>query len=460
MGSPITFSGFNQIDFSMILNAVMQQERLPLTRLETQKKTLEAQKTAFGTLATKLSAVKTASDALKAADSMAVLKAVSSGAGVEVSAASGTNTGTYAVVVSERARAQVLASSSTFSSLDDVVATSGSFTITPATGDPVVISISASTSIQDLAKAINGQTGSPVSASVVQSSPGTYRLVVTGKETGADNRFTLSHTLAGGAVLAFIDTDGDNVYGDSDEDNTQNARNASFTVNGLAIQSASNTVTGVVPGVTLTLRTEDPAATVVVEVSKDASAAKDKVKAFVDAYNAFLGFYDEQNTASVAGKASIARDPVLRGFRNEMRQALQVPYAGGGTYSRLASIGLGFDSSGKMVLNSKVFDAAVEANSGDVQTLLSGADGNGGAFGAITGLIETYTQTGGLIADVRQRITEQVRAMTSRLDQMEQRLEIRRATLQREYTAADRAMTQLRSQGDSLGALANQYRLF
>jgi flagellar hook-associated protein 2 len=460
VGSPITFSGFNQIDFSLILNAVMQQESQPLRRLETQKTALETQKTAFGTLAAKLGALETASDALKQTDSLGVLKAVSSGTGVEVSAASGSNTGTYNVVVSELARSQVLASTGTFASLDDVVATSGNLTITPATGDPVVIAVSASTTIQQLAKAINDNGDSPVSASVVQSAPGTYRLVLSGKNTGEANAFTVAHTLTGGAGLTFTDTDADNVYGDDAADNTQVARNASLTVNGLAIQSSSNIVNDVVPGVTLTLRNEDPAQTIVVDVTKDASATKSKVTAFIDAYNAVINFFNEQNTASIAGKASIGRDPILRGFKNGMRQALQASYADATTYTRLAAVGLGFDRTGKMTLDEKVFDAVIDDDPGDLQALFAGADGDGGAFGAISSLIESYTESGGLIADVRDRITEQVKAMNSRLDQMEQRLAIRRLTLQREFTAADNLMTQLNSQGNSLSALANQYRLF
>jgi len=443
----------------MILNAVMQQERLPLTRLESQKQTLETQKTAFGTLATKLSAIESASDALKAADSMGVLKATSSGAGVEVSAATGTNAGTYNVVVSQLAQSQVLASG-TFASLDDVVATSGSLTITPASGDPLVITISASTSIAELAELINDNSDSPVTAAVVQSSPGAYQLVLTGKETGVANQFTLAHALSGGAGLTFADTDADNIYGDSDADNTQVARNALFTVNGLPIESASNTVDDVVPGVVLTLRDADPDANVVIDVTRDASAAKGKVEAFIDAYNAVVTFLNEQNTAGIAGKASIGRDPLFRGFKNGMRQALQAVYPDATAYSRLASIGLGFDTSGKLTLDSKLFEAAVDSNPADLQKLFAGADGDGGAFGAISSMIESYTESGGLIADMRDRITEQVRTLTNRLDQMELRLEIRRASLQREFTAADRAMTQLRSQGDSLGALSNQYRLF
>src|SRR5687768_14745879 len=114
VGSPITFSGFNQIDFNMILNAVMQQERAPLNRLETQKKTLETQNTAFSTLAGKLSSLETAIENLGKDKSLALLTATSSDPGVGVSATSGTVTGTYDVIVSELARTQVTASQTTY----------------------------------------------------------------------------------------------------------------------------------------------------------------------------------------------------------------------------------------------------------------------------------------------------------------------------------------------------------
>jgi flagellar hook-associated protein 2 len=211
--------------------------------------------------------------------------------------------------------------------------------------------------------------------------------------------------------------------------------------------------------VTLTLK-EESATAVVVEVTRDATAAKAKISSFVEAYNSIVAFFAEQSTAAIAGKASIGRDPILRGFKNGMRQALQDIYPDSATFSRLATVGLGFDSGGKLTLDTKAFDNAIAANPTAVQNLMAGADGDGGAFQAISTLIDSYTVAGGLIADVRERITEQVKVMNNRLDQMEQRLSIRRATLQREFTAADRAMTQLNSQGNSLGSLANQYRLF
>src|SRR5215212_648298 len=147
----------------------MQQERLPLTRLETQKKTLETQNSALATLAGKLSAVQSAVDDLREVDSLSLLTATSSNAGVGVSTTTGTVPGTYDIVISELARAQVTASQSTYASIGAQVATGGTLTLTPTTGAPVTITLTGSTTLSQLAAKINAASGSPVSASVDQS---------------------------------------------------------------------------------------------------------------------------------------------------------------------------------------------------------------------------------------------------------------------------------------------------
>jgi flagellar hook-associated protein 2 len=461
VGSPISFSGFNQIDFGAILNAVMGQERVPLDTLNTQKKSLESQNTLFGTLATKLANLKTATGKLQDVDSLAALDATSSDTGVGVSATGGNVAGTYDVVVSELARAQVNSSTSTYAALTSVVATAGTLTITPATGAPVPIALTGSTTLEGLASAINAEADSPVAASVVQTAPGIYKLVLTGKETGTSNAFTLSHTFTGGLGLTFTDTDNDGTYGDDPlTDNTQSALNASFTVNNLAISSASNVVTDAVPGVTLTLRKKDPATTVTIDVSRDVSAAKAVVQKFISAYNDVLAFQKDQETAANADKPNISRDPLLRGFRNSIRFALSDDYNAGGTYTKLAGVGVGFDSTGKLALDEAVFEDALASSPTDVQHLFSGAAGGGGAFGALDDLVTDYTQSGGLVASARTRITDQVSALNKRLDRMEEKLALRRDSLQKEYIAADMAMTKMKAQSSSLETLGGQYRLF
>jgi flagellar hook-associated protein 2 len=207
VGSPITFSGFNSIDWNQVLNAVMAQESQPVTKLQTQKSALETQKTAFGTLLSKLTALESAVGKLTTTTSINPSKGTSSSSNVEVSASSAATPGTYNIVVTNLARAQVLASSSTYSSLDAVVATGGSLTITPATGDPVTIAVPASMTVSELAAAINADTGSAATASVVQTTPGHYQLVLTGKNPGLANAFTVTSSLAGGEGVTFASTD-------------------------------------------------------------------------------------------------------------------------------------------------------------------------------------------------------------------------------------------------------------
>ena len=453
MANTVTFSGFNSIDFNYILNAVMAQERQPLDALETRKTTLQTQNSAFGTLAGKLTALGSAADKLKELRSLSTLGATSSDSGVGVTATGGTISGTYDVVVSELARAQVTASQSTFAATTSVVGTGGTITLRPASGDPVTISLTGSTTLEELAELINDEEDSPASASIVQVSPGTYKLVLTAKETGVSNGFTVSSAVTGG-TLSFIDTDNDGVSGDTAADNSQTALNAAFTINGLSVTSATNTVEDVVPGATLKLVKKAPSTTVTVAVSRDLDKAADVVKSFITAYNGLVSFMKDQETAAAAGKTSIARDPLLRSLKDNIRDATLGTYAGS-TFTALPQVGIGFDRDGKMTLDREAFDNAMDNSVGDVQRLFSGLTGSGGAFGRLSDLIEQYTKAGGLVAGLRDRLDDQVTGLTTRISDMEVQLEVRRTALQQEYIAADLAMTRLKSQSSSLQSIGN-----
>ena len=64
------------------------------------------------------------------------------------------------------------------------------------------------------------------------------------------------------------------------------------------------------------------------------------------------------------------------------------------------------------------------------------------------------------MANVRDRLTAQMQTLATRIDTFTEQLERRRETLQREYQAADEAMSQLNAQSNSLSSLGGQYRLF
>ena len=456
MGSPITFSGFNNIDFGTVLNAIMQQERQPIATIEAKQKTLQAQNSAFATLATKLAALKTAAADLSSSDNTAKVSATSSDAtAVGISTGSASVTGRYDVVVSELAHAQVMQSETAYTSLDAIVATSGVISLARLNDPPIEIPITGGMTLKGLADAINRSSNSPVNASVVQVSPGQYRLVLTGRSTGVANGFTVSMptALGGGEGLAFKDTDGNGTSGDSAADNIQPAGDARFSVNQVPITSSSNQISDVVPGVTLTLRKKGPDS-VALDVAKDTTALTTQVQSFATAVNDLVSFINSQASSVTDGKTGIGGDPLVRSLRSSLRALVMGAQAGSGSFGRLAEVGIAFDSTGKITVEQQRLTKALETSSADVAALFADR------FAAVDDLMSDYTRSGGLVSDVRKRIDTQVKSLGDRIENMEGQLEIRRAALQQEFIAADRAMSQLNSQSSSLSQLGGQYRLF
>jgi flagellar hook-associated protein 2 len=298
-----------------------------------------------------------------------------------------------------------------------------------------------------------------VTASVVQVTPGNYRLVLTGRNTGAGNAFTMTSSLTGGSGLAFTDTNANNVFGEVGDTNAVDAVDANLTVNNVAVTSASNTLSSVIPGATITLTGENPATTVQVAVTRDGAGMKGVVQNFIKAFNTVATFIGDQRTAQTAGRASVSRDAMVRSLQNQLRTTLMGEY-GTGAVTQLAAAGLGFDRSGHLTLNESIFDAAMASDPTAVQTLFAGSGATSGAFDAVASMLDAYTEAGGFVSGVRTRLTDQMRNITSRIDALEDRLARRRLQLQAEFTAADTIMSSLNKQSGSLSTLGNQYRLF
>jgi flagellar hook-associated protein 2 len=149
----------------------------------------------------------------------------------------------------------------------------------------------------------------------------------------------------------------------------------------------------------------------------------------------------------------------VRSMGSQLRATLLGEH-GAGTVTRLAGAGIGFDRSGKMTMDDEVFDDLVASDPGALQDLFAGSAGDDGAFDALADLVSAFTDADGLVREARNRIDEQVKQVTSRIDTLDAQLLIRRNSLQREFIAADLAMQRLQGQINSLSSLGGQYRLF
>lgn len=450
MGSPITLSGFNSIDFNQILTLIMAQESQPLQSLQSRQSVLQSRSNTFNQLVSKASALQSAAERLSTSANLTAYSATSNNTAALTADASATATpGRYEVVVNSLARAQVTASTTTAPDADStVVASGGTLTI-----GGVTVTLTGAVTLRQLADAINATSDPPARAAVVQSGPGTYRLVLSAVETGVANAFTITNGLTGGTGVAFGDADSDGTSGDSVEDNAVQAVDASLLVNNIPVTSTTNSITDAIPGVTINAFRQDPAATITVDVGADGSRLKDRVRAFITQYNDLVKFSADQTQAANNGNAaSIGRDPLLRQMRDQLRGAVVREYATGGDYTTLSQVGISLTRTGTIEFDEAAFDDAIAGGTADIERLFAGTAGTPGVFAAIDATLDTYTQTDGLLRGATKLLTDQATRLTDQIASMQERLALRRAALQREFIAADNAMSQLKSQSSSLAS--------
>jgi flagellar hook-associated protein 2 len=187
VSTPITFSGFNDIDFNLVVNSLMAQASLPLNSLQSRQKSLQSQVTGFDKLSTHVEALGSAADALGRPANLSTMAGVSSNAAaVSVSAGATATAGHYDIVVNELARAQVTVSSSFAPDANTtIVASAGTIDIAGIT-----VSVAGDVTLQQLAATINAAPGIGVTATVVRTGTSEYKLALTSSMTGSEHAFT------------------------------------------------------------------------------------------------------------------------------------------------------------------------------------------------------------------------------------------------------------------------------
>lgn len=142
------------------------------------------------------------------------------------------------------------------------------------------------------------------------------------------------------------------------------AQDAEYSIDGVDLTSASNSVKDVLPGVTLSLnKTTDSAVTVT--MSRDDSAVASRVKDFVAAYNNMVDFIRQasQFDGETFQSGPLFGDPVAGQVENTVATLLFNNVAGlTGDYKNLTTIGFDFDANGKLQLDESKLAAALQAD--------------------------------------------------------------------------------------------------
>jgi flagellar hook-associated protein 2 len=151
-------------------------------------------------------------------------------------------------------------------------------------------------------------------------------------------------------------------------------RDAFYSLDGLTMTSADNSVEDVIAGTTVELHKASAGETVPVTLTRDTDAIKAKIQKLVDAYNALQTFVtdetkraDPNDSTSTAGELS--GDSTVKDILNRVRQQLMQPSAfSGEAYNSLTMIGVKTDpSTGQMSIDDTQFTKAITTSFDEVE---------------------------------------------------------------------------------------------
>ncbi|MGB6043638.1 MAG: flagellar filament capping protein FliD [Pirellulales bacterium] len=261
----------------------------------------------------------------------------------------------------------------------DSAITEGTIALQVGSGTTTTITIDGSNNtLQGFADAIN-DSGGDFTAAIVNDGTGSgtpFRIMLSATKTGAENAISITNSLAdsgGGSVKPVFDL-GTPV---------QAAADASILIGSgagaLAVQSASNQIEDILPGLTLDLRGADSAQDITIVVGNDTEAAKDSINDFVSSFNDLMDYIDNQvrYDAETDQASLLLGNRSVTSIQDEVRLTVSNVVAGVATeMNRLTALGISFDARGHLNVDSARLDAVLSGNvegvdMSDVQRLFS-----------------------------------------------------------------------------------------
>jgi flagellar hook-associated protein 2 len=436
------------IDYRALVDAIIASEHRPADTAQAQIDLATSRKTAISSYRDLVTTLRDTIDKLRDGSGLNALTTNIVGTGVggrsllAATASTLAQKGSYQVEVVSLARAQKLAGTAV---ADPAVALNmtGTFSL-----NGVTVSVVATDTLNDVRDKINagntGLTPSKVSASILTVAPGDNRLVLTSDTAGAAG---ITHADTTGSVLAGLGlTGGSEVL--------VTGTDAHVRIDGLDIVRATNDITDVIPGVTLSLQSEEPGTTVSLVVDRDATAALDAAKAFVDAYNATVKFLKAQQTPGT-DTPPLYGDSTLRTSRSAFSRGIVGLIVGDTTVATTGSTaGFSIDKTGVLTLDEKTFQAAFAGDQQSLESLFADGTGSAALDTTLEGLLETNT---GTLDTKTQGLDNQVFRLQTRIDQIEARLEQRRAALLSRFAQMEATIGALQTQSAFIASQASTF---
>jgi flagellar hook-associated protein 2 len=435
--------GTTSLDVNSLVTQLVSSERsVYATRLAARETKATVQLSALSSLKGALSSLKTTVDTVKTASSLSPRTTTSSNVDAVTATASGdAATGSYSLEIIDLAQAHQLASEA-FSGGSTAEVGTGKLTITYGTTSFEVDIGDDNNTLAGIRNAINKATGNTgVQATLLNEEDGT-RLVLTSAKTGADNTIKIAAS-GGDGGLSALAYDG---VAASDMTQVLAAKDAHIKIATFDHYSATNTVSGAIDGVTLTLKAKTEAnEPVTISIAEDTATLKQRVTSFVTAYNAFqsniakLRAYD----ATTESAGPLLGDALLRGIEREIGLDLSNPVDGiTGDYKTLASLGITKQLDGTLKLDDAKLNEALEADRAAVSKIFTS---EGGVAVKLSEHIETMLKDGSALDSRNDSLQGDLKRIEKDTEALDVRMAVVEARYRKQFTALDALLTQLQT---------------
>jgi flagellar hook-associated protein 2 len=313
--------------------------------------------------------------------------------------------------------------------------------------------------------------GVGVTATILNDGTGSrpFHLSLTSQFSGVAGRFIVE---TGGIDLGIQTLDaGENArvfFGSSDP------------ASAVLLSGSSNTITEVVTGVTINLKSagEKP---VELTLSRDTEAIEKTIDEFVSAFNTLverIGF-QTRFVQETSERGPLIGDSTMLLLRSALFNTLHAPPVGVvSAFNSLAQVGLSTGQGGKLAFDREAFQAALRTDPQGVEDLFaayvldqptkeilpgitSNDPGSGDTFsslgmmGRFEQLVKQYTDSiDGVLTAKDEALSTQVRLQEARIAAFDERLEQRRQILQAQFLAMEQAIASLQTQQAALAGLS------
>lgn len=346
--------------------------------------------------------------------------------------------GSYNINVTQLATAQKSVSAAQSSS---ATVGTGSLDITVG-GKSMNVSVGASDTLSAIASSINNASDNPgVTATIVAGTNGN-QLVLTSKSTGTANAFTVS---AGSGSSSGVTSLASALNTPSSA-----ASDAQLTIDGIAVTSASNSVSGALTGVTLNLTATGSSQLTIAQSTTPISTA---VNDFVSAYNTYattvnqLSSYD--STSKVAGV--LLGDATLSSVQSQI-SAVIGSNVSASSIGNLASLGITRNADGTLALNSTTLNNALSSDPSSVQQLFTGTSG---VATRLSSLVTNFNSSTGVLQSRINNLNSDLTNLSAQQTALNARMAVYQQQLVKQYTALSTLVTSLNNTSSYLTQAMN-----